>query len=478
MTKNILKSMAIIAILISSFIVVSCDTEQFNLIPDEKFEQEKRIELRVTKEDAMRVAAMFGASSNEEMDEDGNITRRTDANNSRSVQNLSIVQNDRNEPAMFVINYADNEGFILVSASRAFYPVLAHSDTGSFVISDDMPGGLLIWMDEIKAEMEYHKQNITEDNLSMFNALWRQYEDSEENNSVALRNAVAASSLDLMAEVRFWQQQGHSVATLHEFPEFIPWAQGFIVPIFDYMTYSLVVSKDVYHIHQRGPLLTTRWCQDFPFNNQLPLVGGQRALVGCVAVAVGQIMAFHRHPAHYDWNTILSQGGWSTATQLFLRDVAVAVRTNFGTADTGGSSSNINNAASALRNFGYSSAINIVNHSHSHIRAQLTQNQPIYMRGDRRVANTGEKRGHAWVCDGFRTTHTYTYVFLWLPASWNGEFGKVHSITTYETFWASYHMNWGWGGWLNGWFISGNVNANHNDLDYRHNRRDIINIRR
>ncbi|MFH1372556.1 MAG: C10 family peptidase [bacterium] len=46
-----------------------------------------------------------------------------------------------------------------------------------------------------------------------------------------------------------------------------------------------------------GPLLTTSWHQGYPYYNYCPIgYGGSRCVVGCVATAAAQIMAYHRWP--------------------------------------------------------------------------------------------------------------------------------------------------------------------------------------
>ncbi|MBN1211519.1 MAG: C10 family peptidase [candidate division Zixibacteria bacterium] len=45
-----------------------------------------------------------------------------------------------------------------------------------------------------------------------------------------------------------------------------------------------------------GPLLTTRWHQNAPYNNFCPYGDGGRTVVGCVATAAAQILAYHKWP--------------------------------------------------------------------------------------------------------------------------------------------------------------------------------------
>jgi len=73
-----------------------------------------------------------------------------------------------------------------------------------------------------------------------------------------------------------------------------------------------------------GPLLTTSWHQGAPYNNYCPWGDGGRCVVGCVATAAAQIMAYHQWPEAgygsytYWWNGDYScegstPGQWLTA---------------------------------------------------------------------------------------------------------------------------------------------------------------------
>ena len=45
-----------------------------------------------------------------------------------------------------------------------------------------------------------------------------------------------------------------------------------------------------------GPLITTKWGQDAPYNNGYPQVNGTNCATGCVATAMAQIINYHKHP--------------------------------------------------------------------------------------------------------------------------------------------------------------------------------------
>jgi hypothetical protein len=45
-------------------------------------------------------------------------------------------------------------------------------------------------------------------------------------------------------------------------------------------------------------LIQTQWHQHYPFNKALPMVNGRRVVVGCVNIALAQIMYYYQHPLH------------------------------------------------------------------------------------------------------------------------------------------------------------------------------------
>jgi PKD repeat protein len=73
---------------------------------------------------------------------------------------------------------------------------------------------------------------------------------------------------------------------------------------------------------QYGPLLTTAWHQGSPYYNLCPMGDGSRCVVGCVATAAAQILAYHKWPVNgtsekaYYWNGDNSCGGNTSGAVL------------------------------------------------------------------------------------------------------------------------------------------------------------------
>ncbi len=196
------------------------------------------------------------------------------------------------------------------------------------------------------------------------------------------------------------------------------------------------------------PLLTTTWDQGWPYNALCPSdAGGSggHVLIGCVGVAMAQILKYYNYPNQglgsygYTWsgypNTTANFGSttynWanmpnSVSTQnndiaTLMYQTAVSCRSMWGSGNTG--VSYVSGADPMTRAFvnyfgcAFAPLKYVSKASYSDIdwdnllQNELRSNRPIYYTGG----------DHAWVCDGLDASNLY-------------------------------HFNWGWGGLYNGYF--------------------------
>ena len=201
-----------------------------------------------------------------------------------------------------------------------------------------------------------------------------------------------------------------------------------------------------------APLLgDTQWGQGEPYNNHCPLMNGERAVSGCVATAISQIMYKHKYPkqgtgshsyhlsnygtisvdyskATYDWDNMLPRYARNSYTTVQANAVAqlmyhVGVSANMHyTPQASGTASGI--ALQGLNKyFGYDAGIvpllkDFMPESEvlEGIATDLKAGLPVYI-----SAVTTNYEGHAFVCDGMQS---------------NGYL----------------HINWGWSGTSDGYF--------------------------
>lgn len=252
----------------------------------------------------------------------------------------------------------------------------------------------------------------------------------------------------------------------------------------------------------RGPLTMTRWGQGSPWNSKLPY----NFYTGCAAVALSQILFFNNHfynipnglyhnvtvnpidvcdvsgeviyrkisvqrtgytPYSIRWGEMkLESIGSGNAAYVadLMADVGERVDTKY---YPNGSYTTVSCVYNALSS--YSLQGEISGYSYNTVKLEIDNNRVVFMLGVRHDSESG----HSWVLDGYResdVTHTYEYVWLVDGNQYEGELytrEQVQSIFPgerledgmlsyeYETFRTNYvHMNWGWDGELNGFYLS------------------------
>ena len=207
-----------------------------------------------------------------------------------------------------------------------------------------------------------------------------------------------------------------------------------------------------------APMLNVNWGQGMPYNVLLPHVPSSdnaHAYVGCVAVAMAQVMSYWQYPPRptktipgytsnagktyavtmpslapmdFDWdnmqNTYYTNDSTSTecmAVANLMKYSTTAMQSNFGLTSTGSYTRNI--PAKLIEYFGYKNSARYVYREDFStegwerlIYNELAEGRPVAYGGNKQSA------GHAYVCDGY-----------------DGE--------------GMFHINWGWAGKSNGYFL-------------------------
>ena len=200
--------------------------------------------------------------------------------------------------------------------------------------------------------------------------------------------------------------------------------------------------------------------QGTPFNNLCPIINGRRAVTGCVATAMAQIMRYYSYPStgtgtvkytgsngaatlnladyNFDWSLILNDytqmytAAQGEAVAKLMLACGASINMNY-SAD--GSGSHLNLAMAALKkNFGFSNEIEYYDSTGDYdpeglieydwvftIRENHQKGYPVMYAG----SPASGKSGHAFVIDGYKVIDGIYY----------------------------YHVNWGWSGAFNGYYL-------------------------
>ena len=207
-----------------------------------------------------------------------------------------------------------------------------------------------------------------------------------------------------------------------------------------------------HRVGYKAPMLTVSWNQDSPYNDNVKdtLLCGD-VYVGCVTVAVAQLMSYWAYPDSYDWDDLTANPEISQGTSA-ASEVATLMKNVFigcgVTPGCDGSSSNIYKARNFLVNIGYTCS-NIQYYTASAIEDALRFSHPVLITG-----NVSNEEGHAWNIDGYEKEKA---VICRRAYRYDEATGTriLFSTSTFEKYKTKFHYNWGWGGLFNGWFADG-----------------------
>ena len=319
------------------------------------------------------------------------------------------------EADYFVFNFPNDKGFAIVSGDDCGFPVIGYADKGSFD-PDNLPANL-------RSMLAFYQKQL----------------------SLANRQGIEPSEKVKAEWERYLSGQ------------------------------NLRAAKKVVLLE------TAQWGQFEPFNRLTPQVNEEGTATGCVATAMAIVMNYHKYPSKavnppasnrfyvegketqqnvtygaYDWNNMLldysSADSYNEAQAKAVAELmfhcGANVNMNYGRITSYAYTIQV---AHALTNvFGYSKSIQFLTKDayrweewKTLLRKELDAQYPVVYDGE---TKTGEE-GHAFVCDGYDSDGLF-------------------------------HINWGWNGWNNGFFVLSVLDSDESGSGYSEDQCMILNIRR
>lgn len=211
--------------------------------------------------------------------------------------------------------------------------------------------------------------------------------------------------------------------------------------------------------NQIEPIIKVNWNQGAPYNAHCPQ---QKALVGCVAVAMGQAMSVQQYPPRpqgemsytsanygglrinfdaeraYNWDDIMKANNNSDEIARLLYHAGMSVRMDYGEDASGIPSNEVSRISNALKDyFSYPQTVTYTWQDQYDgdwerlIINELNAGRVVIYN----AIDTKKHSGHSFNVDGYD--------------------GEGH-----------YHVNWGWGGYGNNYFSINGLRDNYQGYDY------------
>jgi len=405
----------------------------------------------------------------------------------RTIKEVIPVTDNRNSKvnSFYVVNYENNKGFVLISGTRNYYPILANSDEGNFSFDDYMPYGITMWMNGIKSIIKEQMEQTCIDSLVGFRKAWELFERTYTPLTTimgTIPTTKRGDPLDDMIQNKKaeWSSQG-----IGYYNPLWGYGSGFTSPPSDefdglcqmamnhvYGQYPFRVEPFIIEIQPtpsyatKNSLMSTLWKQAAPYNKA---VSGDYA--GCAAVAMAQVMKFYAHPnpvstpnGSVNFNNMANSyssspiNSSSDDVAYLMHDIGHGVNMqywptgsfplDFLTGDPIGN---------ALKNrYSYSNTITRSDYNYSGVKGQLILNRPVIMYGFEGTLSFWT--GHVWVADGYTEADfrsEYYLVYFQDTPSYGPHMTSPYLAHIQQNlYFKKLYINWGWGGSYNGFYDS------------------------
>ncbi|RYZ92842.1 MAG: hypothetical protein EOP47_29955, partial [Sphingobacteriaceae bacterium] len=267
---------------------------------------------------------------------------------SRVLDDLIIVPDKYGDTALYIYNYTNDSGFVVISADVRHEPICAYIETGRFE-QDTVPANFVQWFD------------ATVENVDMLRD--EQYDNTARGNY---------AWFELVENTNIYDSTANRIAPI-EVP--IDCETGWIVT-------------------QKGPLLNTQWGQGCSYNELAPNIScastcNGRAWTGCVATAMAQVIRYWAPTNTYSYNYAgMPANSGNADVQRLMRDAGTNVNMDYGCDASGAHASAVpnglkGNAFFGITGFGFSSATHSSYSAGSYttVKANLDNNWPVILDG-------------------------------------------------------------------------------------------------
>lgn len=367
----------------------------------------------------------------------------------KTIDNQIVIPDTFGNAAMYVFNYINNDGFVIISADERYAPICAFIDTGHFGI-DTVPATFVTWFEATLENIEMVRYHSYE-NSTIARTAWIDLLD----RSDLINYLVHMDPQPFGGDGNGLFPNGDCCPDCPNYPDCLDWPWsgcGAEVncdprdpdPCGNIQT--LIV----------GPLMQTEWGQGCTYNELCPdkncnnvCWSSENAWTGCVATAMSQVLKYWSHPNQFNYNySIMPNFVGNVEVQKMMRDVGEEVDMDYGCS---GSSASMYEADEAFTDaFDFSTSLYDGFNSYW-LEQDLNAHRPAILDGCRTRTNRflgwiyTYSNCHAWVCDGYWKT-------------WNNCYA-IESLL---------HMNWGWDGSFNGWYAYNNWNPGTRNYQYWH----------
>ncbi len=375
------------------------------------------------------------------------------SNNSDLVVKSILPITKGNYTLLYLVNYENNKGWIIISGDKRTQPELSYSDVGNININEIVPS-MNNWLNNLCNDIYQLKLSSSTDTTSKYFMFWSKVDEVGTFKKHVSNNLTKGGGDE---EEGYWS-----------------------------LVY--IESEQLSPLNIVDHLIYTKWGQSYPWNVCVPynINFTDRCKAGCVAVAGAQIayyLHYHLGVPKYSYSTGYFNG-WSDGDSysyssyfgdsdstvwdqmpyyssyqtsgsdkvaILLGYIGSCANMKWAASKSGAMTNDLSNYFTP-RDVSYS----YVNYNYSTVRANLNNQLPVIVEAfsnrDNFLFWSWVNNGHAWIIDGYEDSRMY-YKFYYQWFAKDDPLPEVdltdteHIRTEEEIVVTNYLlMNWGWNG--------------------------------
>lgn len=379
-------------------------------------------------------------------------SRETKADN-RSEVNYKISHLSRNgNNLIHIVNFDNEGGFLILSGTKNYLPVLAYADDCNFDLQKGIPPMAEVWLEEM---VDYLSNQMTmpKDSVGKYQRLWKRYEykplyeqqerfsrSNERFDPYELHEVVKDSTMKWSANRDYEVIPLYGTLTGDEEYDASIWEESkdAIWPeYFDYWDWLTVGLK--YEVQSAASNLDyepikTAWHGNAPYNQSFPMMLDTcknyfKPHVGFAAIAAGQILYHYKYPTKFNWKEMEDPVKGDKAIADFLYQLSEDFKSHYSPDRTYASFSDVKKV---LRSYGFN-VTDVKDLSHAHHYPVLVSSELEHSDG----------QGVEWVISNKYEFYSISRVGIWtftdphLFQEWWATFDDIYGC--------GYSINWGLG---------------------------------
>lgn len=383
----------------------------------------------------------------------------------KEILSVQTVVDSIGSPAMHIVNFADQQGFVIVSATKDYFPVLAESDHGNFDLASLSPEHPVnLWLAEQKFRIA-NAGSFDPELKASIASLWTSADTCRKEVLTPSRNIVPDKPQLYYDSLALWSSDPKLQVYLYE--DYIKTSEYASLSAMEKseiqsmlhqlgnanygsIESSSIVLRRAISDYSNNQLIATKWGQNEPYNMYVPNFDP----LGCSTIAVGQIMYYHKYPSSINWNEF-QNNVFCDAIARFLYHLGDDMGASF--SPDGTPCDNLDAKAYLERN-GYK--VTYQGYDTKGVLKEVSERYPVFICGQ----DYTEGKAHAWVCDGHeRGNNGFEIRVMTIDYRPTADIEPDRMIEAYKKYTQTsytplrFHYNWGNRGECDGYFDDSDI---------------------